>query len=390
MVDLATKDLRKPRPWQPQLYPGARIGLVHAGGLGDVVATLPMAGAIKSACPNAEIVFIGRRYTEPLVRASRHVDSFLDLANSNADVIAAQRLDILLNPNFNVAIAQTAVRAGVPVRIGNLRRSASWRWCNRFAFYGREFTGLHEAALNLRDLRPLGLRLTPSPAEMAALAGITRIEPLAIENRALLTPARFHLLLQTKSGGNGREWPLEHFLALARMLPAERVQVILSGTQAEGDIVRAACPALLAERHVTDTFGRFSLSQLMAVIAAADGLVSAGTGPLQLAAVLGVHALGIYPGRDGLNGKRWFPLGAKGEALQVVEFCLGDAQCDLSLGRPCRCMISITPEMAYERVIAWCNNRRLPPARVAISSPARTWLRRYWRRLVSWLRKMLR
>lgn len=363
---------RHRRPWQTELYPGARVGLVHAGNLGDVVATLPMAGAIKSACPNAEIVFIGRRYTEPLARASRYVDAFFDaeLARRDADAVAAQKLDILLNPFFSVGIAQTAARAGVPARIGNLRRPPTWRWCNRFAFYGRARTGLHEAALNLRDLRALGLRATSSPAEMAALAGVTRIEPLAIENRALLTPGRFHLLLQTKSGGNGREWPLEHFLALAHMLPAERFQVILSGTRAEGDIVRAACPALLAPRHVTDTFGRFNILQLMAFIAAADGMVGAGTGPLHLAGVLGIHALGIYPGRDSINGKRWFPLGAKGEALQVVEFCPRDAQCDLSLGGPCRCTISITPQMVCERVMAWSNDRR--PLGVQLPSRART------------------
>src|SRR5262249_55724931 len=52
------------RPWQAELYPGARVGLVQAGNLGDVVHTLPMAGAIKAACPTATIVFIGRRYTE--------------------------------------------------------------------------------------------------------------------------------------------------------------------------------------------------------------------------------------------------------------------------------------------------------------------------------------
>jgi heptosyltransferase III len=334
--------------------------LVHAGNLGDVVATLPMAGAIKSACPNAEIVFIGRRYTEPLVRASQYVDAFFDaaVAGHDAEAVAALKLDILLNPYFSVEIAQTAARARVPARIGNLRRPITWRWCNRFAFYGRAYTGLHEAALNLRDLQALGLLATSSPAEMAELAGVTRIEPLTAENRALLTPGRFHLLLQTKSTGNGREWPLEHFLSLARMLPAERFQLILSGTQAEGDIVRAACPALLAEPHVTDTFGRFDLSQLLAFIAAADGMVSAGTGPVHLAAVLGIHALGVYPGRDSINAKRWFPLGPKGEALQVVDYCPRGAQCDLNLGGPCRCTILVTPQMVRERVMSWSSANR--------------------------------
>ena len=75
------------------------------------------------------------------------------------------------------------------------------------------------------ELRALGLRLAPSIAEMAALAGVTRIEPFAAEHRALLA-GRSHLLLQAKSTGHGREWPLDHVLALARMLPPERFQII--------------------------------------------------------------------------------------------------------------------------------------------------------------------
>jgi heptosyltransferase-3 len=361
------------RPWQAELHPGARVGLAQAGNLGDVVHTLPMAGAIKAGCPTATIVFIGRRYTESLVRASRYVDEFFDaeLAKRDADAVAAQKLDILLNPYRWSEITRAAVRARVPVRIGNLRRrNTLLLGCNRFVFYGRARSGLNESALNIRDLRALGLRLEPSNAEMAALAGLSRLEPLAAEHRALFAPGHFHLLLQTKTDGHAREWPLEHFFTLVRLLAAERVQVILSGTAAEGHIVRTACPALLAEPNVTDAFGRFTLPQLLAFIAAADGIVSASTGPVHLAAVLGIHALGIFPGRRSLNGKRWFPLGPKGEALQAVEFCPRNAKCDLCLGGPCQCTISITPQMVYERVMAWSNDRK--PLAVQLSSRART------------------
>ncbi|MGC2336442.1 MAG: hypothetical protein WA625_11790, partial [Pseudolabrys sp.] len=108
--------------------------MAQAGNLGDVVHTLPMAGAIKAACPTATIVFIARRYTESLVRASRYVDEFFDaeLAKRDADAVAALKLDILLNPYRWSGIARTAVRARVPVRIGNLRRRNTLLRCNRF------------------------------------------------------------------------------------------------------------------------------------------------------------------------------------------------------------------------------------------------------------------
>ena len=59
------------------------------------------------------------------------------------------------------------------------------------------------------------------------------------------------------------------------------------------------------ERHVTITFGRFTLPQLLSFIAAADGLVGR-YGPLHLAAVVSIHALSIYlsPERASINAKR--------------------------------------------------------------------------------------
>jgi ADP-heptose:LPS heptosyltransferase len=347
-----------------ELRPDSRVGLVHAGNLGDVVHTLPMAGAIKAAYPTATIVFIGRRYTESLVWVSKHVDEFFDaeLAQRDADALAAQRLDIIFNPYPSSEIARIAMRARVPTRVGNLRRRNTLRWCNRFVFYGRARTGLSEGVLNMRDLRAVGLRLEPSNSEIAALGGLSRLEPLAAEHRALFTPGRFHLLLQIKTTGNAREWPIEHFLALIRLLPAERVQVILTGTADEGNVVRAACPGVLAERSVTDAFGRFTLPQLLAFIAAANGMVSASTGPVHLASALGIHSLGIFPGRDSLNGKRWFPIGPKGEALQIVEFCPRNPECDNGGGAPCPCTILITPQMVYERVMAWLREHERPAA----------------------------
>jgi len=338
------------------LGPGIRIGLVHAGNLGDVVAALPMAGAIKAACPSAHISFICRCYSAPVAMASQHVDAVLDAdqARDDSTILAEARLDVLLNPFPYIDIARSAARVGVPVRVGNLRRGARVRWCNRFVFYGRSRSGLHEAALNLRDLRSLGLRLSPSIGEMARLAGITRIEPLAAEHRSLLAPDRFHLIVHPKTNANAREWPLGHFLTLARMLSSERVQLILTGTAADREIVRAACPELWGQANVTDAFGRFGLSQLMAFIAAADGLVAASTGPLHLAAVLGIHALGIYSGHAGMTAWRWFPLGPKGEAVQSRGSCPGDTHCKRLLdGGPCSCTIAVTPQTVYERVTAW-------------------------------------
>lgn len=346
-----------------RLWPGCRVGVVQHFNLGDVVATLPIAGVIKQACPTAQVVFIGRRYAEPVVRASRYVDEFLDSEAVLADaaVLAAAKIDILVNPFPHREIAEAAYRAKVPVRIGNLMRGKYVRWCNRFVMYAKQGTGLHEAQLNLRDLRALGLHLTPGLGELAALAGVDRLPPLDPGHRALLDPARFKLLLHAKSQGNGREWPAENYLQLARSLHDQPVQVLLTGTAADGEKLQAACPELLQLPNVLPTFGRFTLPQFLAVIAASDGLIAAGTGPVHLAAVLGRHALGIYPARRGIQASRWAPLGPRGEALQAVETCTPrmPGRCPKHFGGgACWCTRAIDVTRVRARVLDWVQASR--------------------------------
>jgi hypothetical protein len=51
-----------------------RIIISRTDNLGDVILTLPMAGILKSEIPGCYILFLGKKYTKPLVDACEHVD----------------------------------------------------------------------------------------------------------------------------------------------------------------------------------------------------------------------------------------------------------------------------------------------------------------------------
>ena len=340
-----------------RLPAGCRVGLLQAFNIGDVIACLPMAGLIKRHYPDVRIVFIGRSYAEPVAMSCAHIDEFVDSQAVLKDhaVLAAARIDVLINPFPHRELAQSAYRAGVPVRVGNLRRGAYARWCNRFVFYGRRGSDLHEAQLNLRDLAPIGIHDRCTLAELPPLMGLTRLEPLAAEHAALLDPARFNLLLHPRSNGNAREWPLAHYADLVRQLPPQRYKVFITGTDSDGAAIQAQNPGLLQLPGVTPLFGRFTLRQFMAFINAADGMVAASTGPLHLAAAMGRHALGIYPSRVGLNARRWGPIGPRADAAQLAPSCpVGTGGCARwNGGGACACTEAITPASVLQTLLRW-------------------------------------
>jgi len=342
------------------------VAIAQPANLGDVISCMPMAGIIKQRWPNAKVILIGRPYTQVLVEACANFDEFLDVDEvlTRPEVLKERGVDVFVNPFLVEALGQAAHQASVPIRVGNLRRPRTVKWANRFIFQGSKQIPLHIANLNLRHLRPIGIKAELTIPQLAELIGLSRIPPLRADLAALLDPQRFNLILHPKSNKNGREWPAAYWNQLIDLLPAAQFKIFITGQSHERDALRAECPALVArmgdgtERsangQVVDLMDRLDLPQLLAFIRHADGLVAAGTGPLHLAAALGIYTLGLFPGRDRSNAVRWHPLGTQAEALSFRASCEpGPGRCPRSYaGEECSCMTGITPASVAQRVLA--------------------------------------
>ena len=106
-----------------------KIIISRIDSIGDVVLTLPVAGVLKSRFPDREIIFLGNRYTRPLVDACRHIDSFIDWTEI-ADRLPAEQLhtfrsfnaDAIIHVFPKKEIARLAAKSKIPIRIGTGRR----------------------------------------------------------------------------------------------------------------------------------------------------------------------------------------------------------------------------------------------------------------------------
>ena len=68
------------------------------------------------------------------------------------------------------------------------------------------------------------------------------------------------------------------------------IRVVLTGTEEEGETFKS----LRSVPGVIDTIGRLSLGELLSLIQACDGLVASSTGPLHMAAAVGVPCVGLF------------------------------------------------------------------------------------------------
>jgi heptosyltransferase III len=293
-----------------------RILISRIDAIGDVTLTLPMCGYLKTIFPDCEIYFLGRNYTKGVIESCSAVDHFIDYHSlsilsmkKQISYIRNLSLDACVHVFPNRHLSFLFKKARIPVRIGTTNRLFHWFTCNKLVRLSRKRSNLHEAALNLRLLLPLTARTPPKLNSLYNYYRLDRIVNLPERICRLLDPEKFNIILHPKSHGSGKEWPLSAYKDLIKMLPKDKYQIFISGSEKEKPVLSAWIKSF--EMNVIDITGQMNLPELIAFLHQADGLVACSTGPLHLAAASGIHVLGLYPNTPPLHPGRWAPIGKK-------------------------------------------------------------------------------
>ena len=298
---------------------------------------------LKAKHPGAELVFLGRSYTEEVIAACEHIDAFLNWDEmGSADrqegirMLASAQADLIIHVFPRREIAVMAKKAKIPYRMGTTNRLYHWGNCNKLVRLSRRKSTLHEAQLNIKLASGITGIQSMDLSEIGKMYGLKNIAPLNDDLKALIDPARKNIILHPKSKGSAREWGVGNFIELIEMLPEDRYKVFVSGTREDGELLYPS--GILDHTKVTNICGMMPLGQFMSFIRSCDYLVAASTGPLHLAAALGIRAIGIYPPIRPMHPGRWAPLGPK------ASFLVKGGECnDCSSGSKCTCMEEIAP-----------------------------------------------
>lgn len=320
------------------------IILSRTDSIGDVVLTLPVAAVLKKHFPGIKIGFLGKSYTKPVITACRYVDQFIDVNDflHTTVNIDGKQPDAIVHLFPDVAVARRAKQLHIPLRIGTAHRLHPWFTCNRLLFFSRRKSSLHEAQLNLKMLSPLGIDDLLSMEELGTLFGMEKLQSLPAAFAVLIQPNKYNLILHPRSKGSAREWGLDNFGTLIRLLDPDRYAVFISGTKEDRETLQPLFDA--AGDRVKDITGLMDLNEFIAFIAACDGLVANSTGPLHIAAALGKEAYGIYPPMRPIHPGRWAPLGAKARVFVLDKAC-NDCR---EPGAVCNCIRDIQPILVKE------------------------------------------
>jgi heptosyltransferase-3 len=326
---------------------GKRIILAKVNRIGDVTMSLPLASALKKADPTCKIIFLGGAYTKDLIELYADVDEFADwdkIKNSIHPVkmLADLKADIILIITQERELYETAYKARIPVRVGTLRTAKTWLTCTHFVNIARnKAIEYHESQLDMMFLRAFNLKTDYTLPDIIALRNF-RCVPRTSSVLSLLHPVKFNLVLNPKTHGQHQEWPESKFLELISQLDPEGFNIFVTGTTKER---LNGLPS-----HVHDMSGRTSLKEMIELIAHADGLIAASTGPVHLAANFRKWTLGLYTKKKPQSAVRWGPVGPKVRVLTASVLC---SNCRRNVSKACVCLNSITVKQVLEVLRTW-------------------------------------
>ncbi len=328
-----------------------KILISRTDSIGDVVLTLPLAGLLRLQYPDARIAFLGQSYTRSVIGACSFIDEFIDWQEISTLPVVEQlqrfrelKAELIIHVFPRKEIARLAKQAGIPERIGSTGRLYHWLTCNHLVRLSRRNSPLHESQLNLMLAKDILSKANLSLEEIPLYYGLDKHATLPAHLNDVIDRSRFNLILHPKSKGSAREWGSKNFAALSKILPVDKFKIFITGTKAEGELLRSE-GFFEQAGEVNDLTGSMSLGEMISFIQSVDGMVAASTGPLHLAAALGKFALGIYPPIKPMHPGRWAPLGKKADYLVADKDCS-----DCRKSGPCLCMLNITPLQVKQKL----------------------------------------
>jgi len=291
-----------------------KILIVRTDRIGDVVLSIPMAEIVKKKFPNCKITYFIREYTKALLDGNSFIDDVLIADESDGEILFKENLNkiklkkfetcIVVNPTLKITLIMFL--AGIKNRIGT-----GYRWYstlfNQKVFEHRKYGDKHELEYNINLLSKLGIDVNGIPDKINFHLKIDpessqKIDSLLIQ-RGFKAGNKI-IIIHPGSGGSSVDLPKEKLIELTKLLSSqENVSIVITGSKSESDL----CKEFEINNSVINLSGQLDLSLLKALIHKANLFISNSTGPMHIAAALGVHVIGFFPKILACSQKRWGP-----------------------------------------------------------------------------------
>lgn len=311
--------------------------------VGDAVLAIPALKAVRSNFPEAEITLLVRPWVAGLFTSAPFIDKVWteakpsrlgDWTRITRDIRALEFDIALLLPNsFESALMMFLAR--VPRRVGYATDGRTWMLTNsidpptdsrHLVYY---YLDLAKALQGGAD--PPSIEIEATSEERANARNLLHAEGIPHANRFLvLNPGAAY--------GSAKRWHEDRFAEVADILAGEMgLDVALIGSEDERPVAEQIRDRMKSRTAVLN--GKTSLETLIGVLAESSLMITNDSGPMHIAAALGVPTVAVFGSTD---ERVTAPFGPR---TRVVK---NPVECSPCLLRECpidhRCMNGVTVE----------------------------------------------
>ena len=303
-----------------------RLLAVRLSSLGDLVHTLPVVPALRSAFPDAQLDWVVDWRWSPLIKLVRGIHGVIPLRSSVSGYVQCMRQVRQAGYSCVIdfqGIYRSAVLgwiSGAERRIGRDRNSAREPGAARFYTDRVGPQGDHVAEMSMSlavhagAQRPVEMQFPIQAPGQEINQLRERLRREGIENYVVVSPG---------GGWKSKCWPAERFGALcAEVWKRHGIRSVINlapGEEQLGNDVVANSPPAKPTVYCT------ALPQLVALLSQALLVVGGDTGPLHLAAALGTRVVALFgPTNASRNGPLPRGVVIQNHSSQLANYQRGD------------------------------------------------------------------
>lgn len=326
--------------------------------VGDVVLTAPAIDALRTAWPDARIVYALKERLAHLVQHNPAVDQVIALRAGEGPLSYSRRLRaarptvvldlhnkirskilrVLIPGVPSVVWHKRDFRDTLPVKLALRPYHSSMLFADRYHLAVEELVG--------RELPKGRLRYFLGPDDVAEADCVLRA--------AGIDPARPIFGISPGANWETKRWPADRFAGLARRALSQGMQVAVQGSASEaplGHLIAQLAPGTV------DLCGKLSLSALGGFISRCAAFAANDSGPMHLARALGVPTLAFFGSTD--------PAMFDFSGHQMLFAGVECAPCSFFGRRRCprghfRCMLDLDEDRAWSALQPLLRAGRLP------------------------------